>query len=69
MLAALLLALLEEPKQLVTDIQARIPKTPLVLSLQLSEWKENKEQAIMARSDVARHLAANRRAFKSFARA
>lgn len=52
MFAAVLLALIEDPKQLVTDIQARIPKTPLVLSLALSDWKEDKEHFEMMRKTL-----------------
>lgn len=44
MLTALLFALTQQPADPVSDVQARIPKTPLVVSLQLREWKEDGEQ-------------------------
>ena len=52
MLTALLLALAQDPTQLVTDVQARIKKTPLVVSLQLGEWKESAEQYEMLKKSL-----------------
>jgi hypothetical protein len=41
MITSLLLAFALQSPQSVTDIQARIPQTPFVVSLELSGWKEN----------------------------
>ncbi|MBM4109714.1 MAG: hypothetical protein FJ255_13055 [Phycisphaerae bacterium] len=52
MLTALLLALAQQPADLVTEVQARIPKTPLVVSLDLREWKEDSEMLESYRKDL-----------------